>query len=133
MAETPTGRAETREKDTEGFLFANLKQQLDNMIAICHQTNEEYLTHAKNMNSVSHQAAQNAITAANQANLNGNFVGLARMIDEIRLAREMEVGESLANRLLAEVAKLGTTDYLTFWQMALSYLAEIEAAKTAKE
>ncbi len=104
------GPQEQENVNQGNILFANMKQQVDNMITQCQQTNTIMLEHM-----------QNAVVITHDQNTKANDLWYLRASDSARLAREMEVGESVANRLIGMVGKLPDPDYL----LAIAKLAEI--------
>ncbi len=77
-----------------------------------------------NLVGQSAQIAQNAITVANTLANGAVANALGVMGDDRRLAREVEPMEAMANRLISEVVKLPTADYLIAFQSLIDMLLE---------
>lgn len=105
----------------DNILFANLKQMMDNMIQVSNQQNQNLVTQCQQANAIVLQHTQNAVTSSDQ--LNKILLEQLRLGwgDNARLARELEPAEAIANRLMAEVYKLPTADYI----LAIKALADI--------
>lgn len=125
-------------QDNYQVMFGNLKVGFDDLLKQMAEANAALMQNmqtgmanltnqAQVQNNIINQHLQNSVTAADQIN-KVTITHLSRvMSDDARLAREVEVAESVANAIIGTVAKEGTVDYVAF------LAAVIEALRTTRE